>query len=1157
MQRVHLVSRILYFLTCFAFANIAGAQTTTGTVSGTVVDAGGASVPGATVTITDQANQASRTAVTNESGSFSFPSLQAGTYTTRVEKTGFQAFERQGDALIANQELSLGTIHLTVGAMNQTIEVQAQTAQVETTTYTNSATLTGTELSLIAERGRDVVDMLRLLPGVSQTGQTEALGGAGGPPGVTAPNISGARNGAIDFTVDGVAGNDNGTASSLSSSINMDAISEVNVLLNNYTAEYGRNGGAILSIVTKGGSSDFHGTAYWYIRNQIFNANDFLLNRAGLPKPTYQFNTFGGTIGGPVVLPKLPSLKNKLFFFYSVDYTHAKFPAPFVYYTMPTALERQGNFSQSATKPIDPTTGAAFPGGIIPANRINPSTQALANVFPLPNQLNRAVTNGAYNYVFQGDYDIPKLSNVFRIDSPISNKDSIFVRGVSYHSNTQAWNTGAVGAPSWPWFYGEYQFTDDSISAHETHIFSPNVVNEVLGAIRHSTENAPPVSFSQFNAVGTRSGIGFTAGQVYPQNNPYNVIPQITSLSGVSDAPNLTYDSRFPETGADTTFDVSDTLSVIRGNHTFKLGTYWHRAREWEGPRGNFGGSFDFSTNATNPGNSGNPFANLDLGNFNSYTESNDHVAIEQRLYDWDNFVQDTWKVTKKLTLDLGIRITYYSPWEPSTDHGWDAATLVLSQYNAAGVARLYRPAIINGARVGYDAPSGQIVTPAAIGNFVPGTGSVSEGAVLTSSKIGPRGWINQSPPRPAPRVGFAYDPFGDGKTSIRGGFGMFYQTQTDGNIGFNFGAPPNQLTSAVYNGNAGSFLGAGSFTTPGSTFILDPERITPYNMNASFGVQRDIGMGTVIEARWVGTYGRHLWNEQNLNLLPPGAQFLPQNIDPTVPGGRTPYVTNLLVPIKGYGSTANYFTPSSSSNYNGLQVTANHRLSRGLSFGVAYTYSKAMDFNDTDLTIGTPTYYSARRNYSLAGFDQTHVLSIHYTYDIPIAKSWQSMRAAKLIASNWQISGVTTFASGFPVPITFSTTNGENLSGGGDPQRVNLTCNPNISYGSRTDTQFFNTSCVQLVGIGQPGNAARNPIRGPGTSNFDLTVFRNFNLGSEKRVLTFRWEFYNIFNHSQFSSVDAAALFTPAGAQTNSDFGVVNATRPPRVMQGSLRFRF
>jgi hypothetical protein len=385
----------------------------------------------------------------------------------------------------------------------------------------------------------------------------------------------------------------------------------------------------------------------------------------------------------------------------------------------------------------------------------------------------------------------------------------------------------------------------------------------------------------------------------------------------------------------------------------------------------------------------------------------------------------------------------------------------------------------------------------------------------------------------------------------------MFYETLTDGNVnGSTVTVPPNQYNTSVYNGNVGTFLAAGGFLTPSNTFAFDPKAVTPYNMNLSIGAQRDIGFGSVLEVKYVGTLGRHLYTEANLNLLPLGAHFLPQNIDPTVANGTTPYPDNLLRPYPGYANVT-YLSASSSSDYNSLQVVMNHRLSHGLTFGAVYTFAKVIDYNDTDLVIGTPTYLPASRNRSLAGFDQTHIFALHYSYNIPVPKGWQSNRAVNLIASNWQISGVTTFASGTPVPITFTTSPSVDLTGGGDPQRVNLTCDPSLPYSNRSLTEFFNLSCVQLPLKGQIGGAARNPVRGPGINNFDATIFRNFNVGSEKRVLTFRWEAYNVFNHAQFSTVDAAAIFTPAGVQTNGDFGYLNASRPPRVMQGSLRFRF
>jgi hypothetical protein len=1137
---------------CLALTPMLWAQTVTGTISGTVIDPGGSSIPNAKVTITNEATSASRTANTSDSGDFAFPALEPGTYTTRVEMAGFSASERKGLTLVANQRLSLGQIHLAVGSLTETVQVTGEAAAIETNSYENSAELSGRQMSMIAARGRDVTDLLRLLPGVSQTSSVEALGGAGGPPGVAAPNISGARAGALDYTVDGVAGNDLGTPSALSSAINMDAIGEVNVLLTNFQAEYGRNAGAIVSVVSKQGTSTLHGTGYWYKRHEMFNATDYFVNRSGLDKTIYRFTTLGAAVGGPVYIPRLLTKKDKLFFFYSYDHTASKFPAPFYDATMPTAMERGGNFSQSSLVPIDPTNKAPFPGNVIPTTRINSSTQALMNLFPMPN-LNSSVSGGAYNYVFQGDYNIPKMNQVFRIDAPITAKDTIYVRGNIFHTDTQAWNTGAIGAPSWPWFYGHYTYTDDSLAAHYTRIISNTIVNEFMAAVRHSTENGPPVSWSQFDSVGNRTDVGYTAGQLYPANNPFNVVPQVTSLAGLTNAPTLTYDSRFPETGADTTFDVSDGLAITHGAHTFKAGMYFNRGREFEGPRATMGGSFDFGNNASNPNNAVNPFANMLLGNFNQYTESNNHVSIQQRTYNLDWYGQDTWKVSKKLTLDIGVRFTYYAPMYEAA--GGHAGIFALSRYNRANAPRQYVPAIVNGVRVAEDPATGQTTTQAAIGAFVPNTGDPYNGVVLATDSSYPRGFINQSPPRAMPRVGFAWDPFGDGKTSVRGGFGSFYQTREDGNIGWGTTSiPPVQLNPIIYNSNVSAINSGAALLTPNGAATMDPSAITPVNWNVSLGVQRDIGLGTTLDVKYVGTFGRHLYSENTMNELPWGTRFLPSSQDPTT---GSPLPDSLLRPYPGWGGVVD-LQPNTTSNYHALQVAASHRLAHGLMVSIAYTYSKAMDENDSDLTWGSmPEYFSLKRYYDIAGFDQTHVFSLNYTYNFPVPAGLKANKVANAVLGDWQISGVTTFASGMPTAPTWGTTNGEDLSGGGDAQWLNVSCNPKLAYSDRTKDAFFNTSCFSLPALGAVGNTSRNPIRGPGINNFDATLFRNIHVKSERNTITLRWEVYNALNHSQFSSVDSFALYTPSGQQVNGDFGHLNASRPPRVMQMSLRYAF
>ena len=381
------------------------AQTVSGSISGTVLDSSGNVVSAANVKLLSERTGEERNAPTNESGDFVFPALQPGAYTVSVEVPGFRPLRKTGNVLSAAERLSVGNLTLSVGTVSESVTIAAQAVNVQTSSTEHSALIGERQLEQISIRGRDVVSMLRILPGVSQTVDTEFLGGSFG---TQSPNIQGTRSNWNSLQVDGVTGNDLGSPGTFSSPINMDAIGEVKVLMNNYQAEYGRNGASSINIVTKSGSRDYHGTAYWFKRHESWNANNFFNNRTGVPLPIYRYSTLGATLGGPVPLGKVWSgSKEKLFFFYSFEKSDVKNPQAVRQVTVPTALERVGDFSQTVDLsnkliPIrDPLSNANFPNNTIPVSRLDKNGQAMLNIFPLPNQLNRAVTAGNFNYQFQ------------------------------------------------------------------------------------------------------------------------------------------------------------------------------------------------------------------------------------------------------------------------------------------------------------------------------------------------------------------------------------------------------------------------------------------------------------------------------------------------------------------------------------------------------------------------------------------------------------------------------------------------------------------------------------------------------------------------------------------------------------------------------------
>ncbi len=1139
-------------LSLVILASIGSAQTISGSITGSVVDASGNIIPAAAVKLLSERTGEERSTTCNETGDFTFPALQPGAYTVSVEIAGFRPFKKTGNVLSAAERLNVGNLALSVGAVNESITVAAQAVTVQTSSTEHSALIGARQLEQISIRGRDVVSMLRILPGVSQTVDTEFLGGSFG---TQSPNIQGTRSNWNSLQVDGVTGNDLGSPGTFSSPINMDAIGEVKVLMNNYQAEYGRNGASSINIVTKSGSREYHGTGYWFKRHESWNANNFFNNRTGVPLPIYRYSTLGATLGGPVELDRIwKSTKEKIFFFYSYENSGVKNPQAVRQVTVPTQLERIGNYSQSADLggnviPIrDPLANVTFPGNIIPTTRLDRNGQAMLNIFPLPNQFDRGITRGNFNYQFQETIQQPRNQHLFRIDLKPTSRDTVNVRGSTWFADSNGYAV-AAGSSNWGLIRQRYIFTDNGIVLNWARVISSRMVNEFTGGVRHSVEKGPPASDEDLkNVLRKERGLG-TLGQFFPENNALSVIPQ-ASYGGVTNAAAITYDGRFPLRGADTAMNFSDNVTHTTGPHTFKAGIAFERIRNYEGEQGTYGGSYAFGRDANNPFDSNYAYSNAVLGNFASYTESATRPSNEGRKTTMGWFVQDTWKISRKLTMDVGIRFAWFNQWYQNSlkASAWNSG---LFDHGRSPI--LYSPISTPQGRRAVNSRTGEILPAVYIGAFVPNSGNPFNGAVSAGDKSYPRGFRDQAPLLYEPRIGLAYDPFGDGKTAIRTGFGIFHNTVAPGVRGFSQN-PPTQQTPIIYYGSLSNYLSSAGVLFPNSTSTFERKAVTPSMLNYTLGVQRDVGRGTVLDVSYVGNVGRHLQVSKNLNSVPYGARYLLQNADPSNPS--TPLLDNFFRPYPGWANiTYNEF--SATSNYNSGQITVNRRFNKGLSISGAYTYSKAMGYTDSDGD-GVARYRPLRVwNYGRLGFDQTHIFVVNYICDVPSGSRIMPNAAGRLILDRWQISGITTFASGQPSGVGFSTVDTVDLSGGGDGNRIVVNGKAAYEHGDRTFSKWFNTSVFARPARGDPGNAPKDVFRLPGTVNYDVSFFKTIPLFSEKKTLQLRWEMYNALNHTQFNSIDTAARFDALGNQVNTRFGEAIGARNPRRMQASLRFRF
>jgi len=1057
----------------------AAAQEPTAQITGIITDSTGAVIPGARITLVNTGTGMRYEAESNESGNYAFSNLPIGTYQITVQKTGFSTAARGGITLVVSQIARLD-FTLAVGNASETVEIKAAAPLLESSTASVGQLIETRAVSDLPLNGRNFLQLAKLSTGVLEPKQGDRATAGG------SFIANGVRAQLNNFMLDGVDNNakivDQQNSSPVVIQPSVDAIQEFRVETNNYSAQYGYSAGAVVNAIVKSGTNAIHGGAFEFARNSALDARNYFAT-AGTPKPILQQHQFGGTLGGPLI-------KNRAFLFGSFERTSINRGNTYVL-TIPTAAQRAGDLSGLAriydpASTIQTAAGAysrsLFPNNQIPAARIDAAAAKLLAALPLPTFPDRTINNYVNSPIITNRANRLDL----RHDFQVSEKDSLFAR-YSYFGGELV-TPGPFPAP----IIGSSNFQTapksdlgNGAAVGETHVFTPSLVNEFRAGYNRIQDFLTPFVKEYINSQFGLGGIPETPG--------VTGLPKIT-ISGYADLGEATF---LPNNKISETITAEDHVSWTVGAHLLKLGGAYRWVRSWfdisSSARGSYSFSGAFTQNPQSPGGTGSGLADFLLGIPANGTLSN-RISGDLRYNYWGAFIQDDWKLTAKLTLNLGVR---YELWtQPVERHDRQANFL------------------INSAKLIYAnnaAPSG---VPSALVAAIP-------------AGLSNRSLMKNDTNNFAPRVGVAYQA--TKSTVIRSGFGVFFAD--DPAIGAssrlvanppyyqNVSFPTDQITPilSLSTGFPANALGktVDLSTASLSGFAADLKQAYVYHW--SFGIQQQLG-GYVLETNYVGTKGNDLVTTYNVNSPFAG---------PGSVASRRPY--------QGLGDI-NYSSPMDTSSYNALEARVERRYFSGFSLLGSYTYSKTLDIGGESL-IGDLSLRDARNvkaEHSLSSGDMRHRFVASALYDIPVGKG---RRVAihngilNAIAGDWQFNGILTIRTGQPFTPTLGTSTAN--TGSARPNRI---ADGNLPSDERSVNRWFDKSAFTTPALYAFGNAGRNILIGPGASNLDFSVFKIFGGGllGEGRQLQFRAEAFNMLNLPQFSNPNTRVDIPQGGVITS-----------------------